>query len=116
MPPPDAEENAEASARLIQYLDDRSLSLVIREACDDGRKTLSILRVHCISKSKPRVISLYTELTTLKKGREKFLTDYIIRAETAVRNLKNAGEVVSDSSLVAIVMKGLPPMILSVQL
>ena len=62
----DAVKNADAFAELIQVLDDRSLSLVIRDAADDGRKALAILREHYLSKGKPRVISLYTELTSLK--------------------------------------------------
>lgn len=33
------EKNAEAYAELIQFLDDKSLSLVMREAPDDGRVT-----------------------------------------------------------------------------
>ena len=44
-----AEENALAEdaakyAELIQFLDDKSLSLVMREAADDGRTALRILR------------------------------------------------------------------------
>ena len=40
----DAEKNAEAYAELIQFLDDKSLSLVMRDAADDGREALQILR------------------------------------------------------------------------
>lgn len=40
----DAAKNDEAYAELIQFLDDRSLSLVMREAADDGRGALKILR------------------------------------------------------------------------
>lgn len=39
---PDPEKNAECYAELIQFLDDKSLSLVMREAADDGRKALKI--------------------------------------------------------------------------
>ncbi|CAB4012035.1 Hypothetical predicted protein [Paramuricea clavata] len=42
--PPDASTQADAFAELVQCLDDRSLSLVIRDARDDGRKALEILR------------------------------------------------------------------------
>uniref|UniRef100_A0A8C6S8H6 C2H2-type domain-containing protein n=1 Tax=Neogobius melanostomus TaxID=47308 RepID=A0A8C6S8H6_9GOBI len=42
----DQERNKEAYAELIQVLDDKSLSLVWREAADDGRKALKILREH----------------------------------------------------------------------
>ena len=37
------DSNEEAYAELVQLLDDRSLSLVIREAKDSGRKALRIL-------------------------------------------------------------------------
>ena len=62
---PEAEANARAFAELVQCLDDRSLALVIREAKDDGRKSLGVLRKHYQGKGKPRVIALYTELTSL---------------------------------------------------
>ncbi|TWW74414.1 hypothetical protein D4764_14G0004170 [Takifugu flavidus] len=42
----DAAKNEDAYAELIQLLDDKSLSLVMRDAADDGRKALKILREH----------------------------------------------------------------------
>ena len=86
----DADKNAEALAELIQFLDDKSLSLTMRDAIDDGRKALGILGEHNAGKSKPRIISLYTELTSLIKSSQETLTDYIIRAETAAAALKSA--------------------------
>lgn len=86
----DREKNEEAYAELIQVLDDKSLSLIMREAADDGRKALKILREHYAGKGKPRVISLYTELTSLQKAADESVTDYIIRAETAITALRNA--------------------------
>ena len=56
------EKNAAAFVELIQYLDNKSLPLVIRDARDNGRKTLTILREHYLSKEKSTVISIYTEL------------------------------------------------------
>src|SRR6218665_329968 len=105
---PDAEKNAEAFAELIQCLDDRSLSLVIRDARDNGKKALEILREHYLCKSKPKIISLYTDLTTSSKSEDETVTDYMLRAETAASWLKTAGEVVSDSLLIAMILKGLP--------
>ena len=106
--PADVSKNAEAFAELIQFLDDRSLSLVMRDAKDDGRKALKILREHYLSKGKPKIISLYTELTTLQKGETESVTDYMIRAETAAAALKMSGESITDSLLVSMVLKGLP--------
>ena len=64
----------------------------MRDAKDDGRKALKILRYHYMDKSKPRVLALYTELTSLQKGHDECITDYVLRAETAAASLKSAGE------------------------
>ena len=64
----DVSKNIDAFAQLIQCLDDRSLSLVMRDAKDDGRKALKILKNHYMGNSKPCVLTLYTELTSLQKG------------------------------------------------
>ena len=78
---PDAEKNANAFAELVQCLDDRSLALIIREAKDDGRKALIVLRQHYQGNGKPRVIALYTDLTSLTLRETESTTDYILRAE-----------------------------------
>ena len=105
---PDAEKNANAFAELVQCLDDRSLALIIREAKDDGRKALTVLRQHYQGKGKPRVIALYTELTSLKLRETESTTDYTLRAEKTATALKSAEETISDGLLVAMVLKGLP--------
>ena len=80
----------------------------MRDAKDDGRKAIEILREHYVGKGKPRVIALYTELASLKMSEDCGLTDYVLKAETAATSLKSAGEEISDSLLVAMVLKGLP--------
>ena len=57
----DQSKNALIFAELCLVLDDKSLSLIIRDAKDDGVKALTILREHYLGKSKPRIISLYAE-------------------------------------------------------
>ena len=102
------DKNEEAFAELIQFLDDRSLSLVMRDAKDKGREAMKILRNHYRGKGKQRIICLYTELTSLVKRNSESVIDYLIRAENASTSLTEAGETVSDGLLVAMVLKGLP--------
>ena len=106
--PADEDRNETAFAELIQFLDERSLSLVIREAKDDGRKAFKILREFYAGSSKPRVITLYNQLTTLVKWESVSVADYMIRAEKAASALRSADEQVSDALLIATTLKGLP--------
>ncbi|KAK3892176.1 hypothetical protein Pcinc_003967 [Petrolisthes cinctipes] len=75
---------------------------------DKGKEALQILRNYYLGASKPRVISLYKKLSTLRLGGDEQLVDYIIRAEAVTAALKKAGEAVSDSMTMAMVLSGLP--------
>ena len=108
LPADDAEKNELVFAEICQFLDETSLSLVMRDARDKGREAMQILREHYVGGSKPRIISLYTELTSLSKNKDESITDYVIRAERASTSLNDAGEKVSDSLLVSMCLKGLP--------
>ena len=99
------EKNATVFAELIQYSDDKSLSLVIRNAQENGRKALTILREHYLSKGKLKVISLYTELTSLRRLESESITGYMIRAGKISNTLKEAREVIRDRLLIAMVPK-----------
>lgn len=101
-------KNKDAFAELVQVLDNRSLGMIIRDAKHNGRKALEILREHHVGKSENRIIGLYTELTTMKLRPDQDVTDYIICAETASTAIADCGEKVSDSLLIAMVLKGLP--------
>ena len=78
-----AEQLDDAFSKLVPFLDDRSLRLVLRDAKDNGRKALGILREHYAGSGSQRILSLYTTLTSLQKQSSESLTDYILRAETA---------------------------------
>ena len=81
------EQNETAFAELIQFFDECLLTLVMREAQDDGRKAWQILKEHYASGSKPRIITLYNKLTTLSKLHSESITDYLLRAENAAISL-----------------------------
>ena len=56
VPEVDEEKNKEAFTELIRFLDYKRLSLVMKDALDDGREALSILRNHYAGKGKPCII------------------------------------------------------------
>ena len=105
---PDASYNKLAFAELVQVLDDKSLQLILNDAKDNGAKAIQILRSHNKSSDTTRIISLYTELTSLRMCDEEDITDYLIRAENIFTDLKSTGETLSENLLTAMILKGLP--------
>ena len=101
----DAEKNEDCFAELIQCIDDKSLSLIFRDGKNNGRKCLKLLRNHYLGTGKQRIIALYHELTSLKKASDEEHTEYLLRAENASAMLSKAEETVSDSLLIAMVLK-----------
>ena len=73
----DNQRNEEAYAELVQFLEESWL-LIIKKAADNGRKALNIFSRHYTGKGKPRVISLYTQLTSLRKDTNKSVTETIL--------------------------------------
>ena len=103
----DADKNEKVFSEMVQVLDEKSLCLIMNDAADDGRAALKILRSHYKGSGKPRVLTLYTNLCNLQMGTMS-LTEYVSKAERLSTNLKSCKETVSDSMLIAMVMRGLP--------
>ena len=66
--PASADKREEAFSELVQCLDERSLNLIIRDADEDGRKAMDILRQHYAGRGTQRVLSLYATLSSLQKS------------------------------------------------
>ena len=59
----------------------------MNDSPNDGRAAFQILKLHYVSTEKPRVLTLYEALTTLRMAAEDDITDYIICAERAASGL-----------------------------
>ena len=103
----DAADNEKAYSELVQLLDEKNLSMIMKDATDSGLEALPILRSHYKGSGKPRVLTLYSNLCNLRKGSES-LTEYVSKAERLATNLKSCGETVLDYLLIAMVSRGLP--------
>ena len=93
---------------MIQFLDDKSINLIIRDAKNDGRAAMKIMRDHFIGSTKPRLISMWCELTALRLSPTEDVTEYLLRAERCCTRLREAGQTIEESMLIAMVVKGLP--------
>ena len=65
---PDAGKLANAFAELVQCLEDRSLAPVIREAKDDGRKALQVLREHYQGKRRTLLVHIVLSLLLMNRN------------------------------------------------
>ena len=81
---------------------------MIRDARDNRRKALTILRERYLSKGKLKIISLYKVLTSFRRLESVSITDYIIRTENISNALMEAGEVTSDGLLIVMAIKRIP--------
>ena len=100
--------NEQVYAELCQFLDSTSMQLIMRDAKDNGKEALKILREHYAGSSKPRIITMWRQLSRLTKGSNETVTEYVLKAEQLAAALKAANENVSDSLLIAMVLDGLP--------
>ena len=101
-----SEADAGKNEKAYAELDETSLSIIMNDANDRRRDALSLLRDHYRDSGKPRIFTMYTNLCNLKYPYGEDLTEYISGAERLASNLKAARETISDSLLVAMVMKG----------
>ena len=83
----------------------------MREASDNEREAMRILRDHFAGNGKPKIISLNTKLMSLKKEPNESVTDYVIRTESTLTALRNAEESFSDGLIIAMILKGLTRLI-----
>ena len=108
--------------RFRDYLSTKELDDLLINTSSDASKNKQVdqpnrprqgdfgfLRNYYVGASKSRVISLYKKLSTLQLSGDEQLANYIIRAEAVATALKKAGEVVSQSMIMAMVLSGFPP-------
>ena len=70
--PASAEKKEECFSELVGLLDDRSLNLIMRDAQDDGRRALEILRAHYAGTGKQRILSLISPKCWSVGGKMRF--------------------------------------------
>ena len=104
----DVNKNELVFAELVQYLDERFLSLVMRDVRDNVGEALRKLRAHYTGSGKPIITTLYHQLTTLKISYSESITGYIIRDGKRAIALDAAVETVSDPLLFAIELNYTP--------
>ena len=95
-------------AELVQCLDKRSIKMLKSECKGNGPEGWKRLTAHFSSSETPRVMNLLEQLTSLSLKPTEEMTDYLNRAETISSSLEVAGEKISETLLVSVVLEGLP--------
>ena len=93
---------------LVQFIDRESLSMLRHDCKNDGPKAWIELKNRFKSSAKPRIMTLMTQLTSLKLGPSESMETYLNRAREISYNLSEVQEPVSDSMLTSLVLRGLP--------
>ena len=91
-------------AELVQCLDKRSVLMLKADCKGDGAAAWKVLRAHFSSTETPRVMNLLERFTSLSLKSGEEMVDYLIRAEELSTSLDQAGEKVSNSLLVSVVL------------
>ena len=95
-------------AELVQCLDKRSVMMLKSECKGKGPQAWKVLNAHFSSTETPRLMNLLERFTSLSLKSGEQMVDYLIRAEELSQSIEQAGEKVSESLLISIVLKGLP--------
>ena len=103
-----AEQKYDIWAELIQFLDKRSVMMLTSECRGDGPAAWTLLKSRFANDGTPRRMALLQQLTILVLKENEEMMDYLVRAESLTNSLKTAGEEISDSLLISVVLKGLP--------
>ena len=101
------EQRLRVWCEMTQCLDRKTLMLI---RCDkpNGTAAWSTLAKYYRSTERPRIQKTLTKLTSLRMKSEEVLADYFCRAEELQLDLREAGENVSDTMFIAMIMQGLP--------
>lgn len=91
---------------LTQCLDRKSLMLVRRHK-PNGAAAWKALMGHYKSSERPRIHKTLSQLTSMKMTGCEQVADYLSRAEELQMDLAEAGEPVTDSMFIAMLLKGL---------
>ena len=101
------EQRLRVWCEMTQCLDRKTLMLI---RCDkpNGTAAWNTLGKYYRSTERPRIQKTLTKLTSLRMKSEEALADYFCRAEELQLDLREAGENVSDTMFIAMIMQGLP--------